>query len=37
VIELGEKLELPMPATKSVYACVKLLERAALIKQSKTA
>lgn len=37
VIELGEKLGLSMPATKSVYACVKLLERAALIKQSKTA
>ncbi|MFN2578677.1 MAG: ketopantoate reductase family protein [Pyrinomonadaceae bacterium] len=26
VIELGEKLELSLPNTKSVYACVKLLE-----------
>jgi 2-dehydropantoate 2-reductase len=26
VIELGEKLELELPNTKSVYACVKLLE-----------
>ena|SRR5215813_2177331 len=37
VIELGEKLELSLPSTRSVYACVKLLERATLIKQSKTA
>jgi 2-dehydropantoate 2-reductase len=37
VIELGEKLELSLPITRSVYACVKLLERAGRIKQSKTA
>ena len=27
VVELGERLELPMPATRAVYACAKLLER----------
>jgi 2-dehydropantoate 2-reductase len=37
VIELGEKLGLSLPNTKAVYACVKLLENAALVKQSKTA
>ena len=37
VIELGEKLGLPLPNTRSVYGCVKLLERAAMAKQSKTA
>lgn len=37
VIELGEKLGLSLPNTKSVYACVKLLESAALSKRSKTA
>ena len=26
VIELGDKLGLPLPNTKAVYACVKLLE-----------
>jgi len=37
LIELGDKLGLSLPNTKAVYACVKLLERAALAKQSKTA
>ena len=37
VIELGEKLGLLLPNTKSVYGCVKLLESAAMVKQSKTA
>jgi 2-dehydropantoate 2-reductase len=27
VIELGERLEVPMPATRAVYACAKLLDR----------
>jgi 2-dehydropantoate 2-reductase len=27
VVELGERLELPMPATRAVYACAKLLDR----------
>jgi 2-dehydropantoate 2-reductase len=27
VLELGERLEVPMPATRAVYACVKLLDR----------
>jgi 2-dehydropantoate 2-reductase len=27
VVELGDKMELPMPHTKAVYACVKLLDR----------
>jgi ketopantoate reductase len=26
VIELGERLGVPMPATQAVYACTKLLE-----------
>jgi len=26
VVELGEKLGIPMPHTRTVYACVKLLE-----------
>jgi ketopantoate reductase len=29
MIELGNKLGLELPNTKSVYACVKLLERRA--------
>jgi len=37
LIELGEKFGLSLPGTKSVYACVKLLEAAALQKQSRTA
>lgn len=37
IIELGEKLDLSLPSTKSVYACVKLLEKAALQKKSSTA
>ena len=37
VIELGEKLGLSLPNTRSVYACVKLLDRAGQAKQSKTA
>lgn len=36
IIELGEKLRVSLPNTKAVYACVKLLETAALQKQSKT-
>ena len=35
VIELGQKLGLSMPNTRSVYACVKLLESGTLTKQSK--
>jgi 2-dehydropantoate 2-reductase len=35
VIELGEKLGLSLPHTRSVYACVKLLESGTLTKQSK--
>ena len=27
VVELGEKLGVPMPATKTVYACAKMLDR----------
>jgi 2-dehydropantoate 2-reductase len=27
VVELGERLNVPMPATRAVYACVKLLEK----------
>jgi 2-dehydropantoate 2-reductase len=26
-LELGERLGVPMPATRAVYACVKLLDR----------
>jgi len=26
VVELGERLGVPMPATRTVYACVKLLD-----------
>ncbi len=26
VVELGEKLGVPMPATKAVYACAKMLD-----------
>jgi 2-dehydropantoate 2-reductase len=37
LIELGDKLGLSLPNTKAVYGCVKLLEEAALAKQSKTA
>jgi 2-dehydropantoate 2-reductase len=37
IIELGDKFDLSLPSTKAVYACVKLLESAALRKQSKTA
>ena len=29
VVELGERLGVPMPSTRAVYACVKLLGRAA--------
>ena len=29
VVELGERLSVPMPHTRSVYACTKLLEKAA--------
>jgi len=32
IIELGDKLELELPNTKSVYACVKLLEQHAAAK-----
>jgi 2-dehydropantoate 2-reductase len=27
VVELGERLDVPMPATRAVYACVKLLDQ----------
>ncbi len=27
VVELGERMNVPMPHTRSVYACIKLLER----------
>jgi 2-dehydropantoate 2-reductase len=37
VIELGEKLGLSLPSTKSVYACVKLLEASNMQKHSNTA
>ena len=37
VIELGERLGLSLPNTRSVYACVKLLESAASQRQSTTA
>lgn len=30
VVELGEKMGLPMPSTRAVYACVKLLARCAI-------
>ncbi|HJZ79874.1 MAG TPA: 2-dehydropantoate 2-reductase [Pyrinomonadaceae bacterium] len=36
VIELGDRLGLSLPHTRSVYACVKLLESAAMQKRSKT-
>src|SRR5437773_3614780 len=37
VIELGDMFGLSLPNTRAVYACVKLLESAAMRKQSKTA
>jgi ketopantoate reductase len=27
VLALGEKLDVPMPHTRSIYACVKMLEK----------
>jgi 2-dehydropantoate 2-reductase len=36
VVELGERLGVPMPHTRSVYACTKLLERAAAAKIQST-
>jgi len=36
VVELGERLGVPMPHTRSVYACTKLLERAAAAKVQST-
>jgi 2-dehydropantoate 2-reductase len=36
VVELGERLGVPMPHMRSVYACTKLLERAAAAKTQPT-
>jgi 2-dehydropantoate 2-reductase len=34
VVELGERMNVPMPHTRSVYACIKLLERNLTAKRS---
>jgi 2-dehydropantoate 2-reductase len=34
VVELGERMNVPMPHTRSVYACIKLLERNLAAKRS---